>query len=134
QPERDLRFERREVVVDVARPGRRSEALHPGRAGSAEQEDPLIGPVGGFALREGLLAEAIVDVVQQRAVPRVEPRARRRTLAAVQPPAGHSELPELAMDRPPPGPGGRIGEVDVALPVTIGRGRAAGHRGALVTL
>src|SRR5258705_11402356 len=42
EPEGDLRVERGEVVVDIARPARCSEPLHPRRARTAEQQDALI--------------------------------------------------------------------------------------------
>ena len=63
EPERELGLEGREVVVDVARPARRSVALHPLRAGPAEEEHPLVGAIGRLAIRERLMAVAIVDVV-----------------------------------------------------------------------
>ena len=119
EPERDLRVERGEVVVDVARPARRAESLHPRRPRAAQQEDALVGPVRGLTTGEGLVAEAVVDVVQEGAITGVELRRRGRSLAAVEPPARHPERGELAVGRPPPGTDGRIGEVEIALALAI---------------
>src|SRR5207302_1612243 len=55
QAERELRLERREVVVDVAGPARRAEALHPRRARATQQEDARVGTIGRFAVRERLM-------------------------------------------------------------------------------
>ena len=108
QPERDLRFERREVVVDVARPARRPEPLHSRRAGPAEHEHALVGPVGGLALGEGLLAEAVVDIVQAACR---RPREAARA-GGPSPPSSHQPAdPELprAPDGPPTTTRGRPG-------------------------
>src|SRR5678816_1350361 len=64
EPEGDLRLERGKVVVDIARPARRSEPLHSRRARAAKQKDALIGAVGRLAVGECLVAEAIVDIVE----------------------------------------------------------------------
>src|SRR6185503_11200293 len=119
EPEGDLRLERGEVVADIARPARRSEPLHPRRARAAEQKDALIGAVGRLAVGECLVAEAVVDIVEQRAVAAVEPGRRRRTFAAVEPPAGNPELDQLSVGRPPPGADGRVGKVEVSLALAI---------------
>src|SRR5262249_40605590 len=110
----NLCFEGGEIVVDVARPARRPEPLHPGCSGSAEQEHALIRANGRLALGKRLLAHAVVDVVEERTAASVEARRSRRPLPAVEPPAGHAEPHELAMGGPPPGPGLRVGEVDVS--------------------
>src|SRR5262249_51099680 len=130
QAERDLRVQRREVVVDVARPRDGAEALHPGRARAAHQQHPLIGPCRGLALGERLVAEAIVDVVQPRAVTGGERGGGRRSLAAVEPPATDTETDQGAVRRPPPAAHLGVREIEVALALAI-VGRAGGL--ALVT-
>src|SRR5499427_2723685 len=121
QSQRQLSLQRGEVVVDVARPARGAEALHARRARAAEEEDALLRAVSRLALGEGLVPVAIVDVVEQEAVARVERRAGGRTLAAVQPPARHTQLDELAMSPPPPLAHRRVAEVEEALPLAVVR-------------
>jgi hypothetical protein len=65
------------------------------------------------------VAEAVVDIVEQRAVTAVELRRRRRTFAAVEPPARDPELDQLGVGRPPPGADGRVGKVEVSLALAI---------------
>ena len=106
-----------------------AEPLHARGPRAAEQEHALIGAVGGLALGEGLVAEAIVDVVQERAVAAVQGGLGRRSLAAVEPPAGDPEPDELddgptTTRRATAG----IGEVDVALPLAIVRARRRSPR------
>ena len=126
EPQGDLGFQRPEVVVDVTGPGRRAEALHAGGARAAEQEHPLLRTVSRLAGGERLVAEAIVDVVEEAAVAGAQGRRRGRALAAVQPPARHAEPDQLAMRRPPPGADRWVGEVEVALALAIvGAGPAA---------
>ena len=126
QSERDLRLQRRKVVVHVARPARGAEPLHPGGARAAEQEHAVIRPRGRLALGECLVTEAIVDVVQPPAVARGQLGRRRRSLAAVEPPAADAERDEPAVRRPPPVPRRRVGEVEVTLPLAVARDAAVG--------
>ena len=132
EPQRDLGLEGREVVVDVARPARRPVALHSRRAGPAEQEHPLVGAIGRLALRERLMAVAIVNVVEERPVARLKLRRRRRPLPAVEPPPGDPEPPQVLVRSPPPATHGRIGEVEVALAFAVRRGGAPAGGHALV--
>ena len=92
----------------------------------------LVRAVGRLALREALVAQAVVDVVEPRAVARVELRRRRRALATVEPPAADAEAHQIAVGGPPPRAHGRIGEVEVALALTVGRGRPRAGSHALV--
>jgi hypothetical protein len=86
---------------------------------AAEQEDALAGPVGRLSDSECLVAEPVVDVVEERAVTGVQLGRGGRSLAAVEPPARDAELGQLTVGRPPPGAHDRIGEVEVALALAI---------------
>src|SRR5262249_24325719 len=77
---------------------------------------------------------AIVGVVEQEAVARVERRAGGRTLAAVQPPARHTQLDELAMSAPPPLAHCRVAEVEEALPLAVVRASALRPRRSRIAL
>ena len=124
QPQRDLSVQRREVVVDVAGPGRRPEPLHSGGPGTAQEEGTLLGTRGRLAVGERLVTEAIVDVVQGGAASAGQRRGGRRSFAAVEPPAAHAEPDEVAMRRPPPRAHRRVREIEMALPLTIVRNAA----------
>src|SRR5262249_19150183 len=91
EPERHLCLERRKVVVDVAGPARGAEALHPGRPGATKEEHARSGARRRLALGKGLVAKAIVDVVQCDAVAGRELRRGRRAFPAVEPPAPGAE-------------------------------------------
>src|SRR6202007_251367 len=91
EPERELRLERGEVVVDVPRPAARAEALHAGGAGAAEQEHAVIRSRRALPRAERRGAEPVVEVMQQPPPPAVELGGRRRSLAAVEPPAADAE-------------------------------------------
>ncbi len=132
EPQRELRLERREIVVDVARPARRAEALHARRAGPAQEKHALIRAVGRLALRERLVAEAVVDVVEQRPVATVELGGGRRALAAVEPPARDAELPQMPVGGPPPPADLGPREVEVALALAVGGRGPAARADALV--
>src|SRR5215467_5293906 len=134
QSQRQLSFQRGEVVVDVARPARGAEALHARRARAAEEEDAAIRPVRGLSLGEGLVPVAIVDVVEQEPVACVELRAGGGALAAVQPPARHAQLDELAMGLPPPRAHRRVAEVEEALPLAVVRAPALRPRRPRIAL
>src|SRR5215467_14561975 len=134
QSQRQLSLERGEVVVDVARPARGAEALHARRARAAEEEDAAIRPVRGLSLGEGLVPVAIVDVVEQEPVACVELRAGGGALAAVQPPARHAQLDELAMGLPPPRAHRRVAEVEEALPLAVVRAPALRPRRPRIAL
>src|SRR5262249_9349161 len=111
-----------------------SEPLHARRARATEEEDALLRAVGRLALGESLVAEAIVDVVEQHAIARVELRAGGRPLAAVQPPARHTQLDERAMSPPPPLAHRRVAEVEEALPLAVVRAPALRRRRPRIAL
>jgi hypothetical protein len=102
------------------------EPLHAGVARAAEQEHALIRARGRFALGEGLVPEAVVDVVQQRAVSGGEGRGGGRALAAVEPPAPHTQSHQLPVGRPPPAPHDGIREVEMSLALPVVGGTAGG--------
>src|SRR5262249_28726990 len=134
QSQRQLSLQRGEVIVDVARPARGAEALHARRARAAEEEGAAIRPVAGLSPGAGLGPVAIVDVVEQDAVSRVERRAGGRTLATVQPPARHPQPDELAMSPPPPLAHRRVAEVEEALPFAVVRAPALRPRRPRIAL
>src|SRR5712692_11070921 len=96
EPQRDLRVERLEVVVDIARPARRPESLHPRRPRAAEQEDTLVGPVGRLSDGECLVAEPVV--ILWRSVP--SPAWSFAVAGGPSPPSSHQPAtPSLASSR-----------------------------------
>src|SRR5262249_34709487 len=120
--------------VDVARPGGCSEALHARCPRPAEEKDPLIGSVSGLALREGLVTQAIVDVVHRGSVCQMKPRAGWRSFAAVEPPPGHVEPEEMPVRVPPPDARGGIREIEESLALAIVGAPATGAARAGVAL
>src|SRR4029450_12325642 len=76
-----------------------------------EADDPRwVGTIRRLARGEGLVAEAVVDIVEQAAVAGAQGGRGRRAFAAIEPPAAHPEGDQLARRRPPPGTGRGVGE------------------------
>ena len=126
EPQGHLRLEGGEGGVDVPRPGGGAVALHPCTPGAAQHPGAPVRAVAGLALGEGLHPQQGVGVVQQAPRPSGQGRRRGGALGAVQPPAGHPQVDQPAVLRPPPLPRFGEGEVDRAL--ALSRSAAEGRR------
>ena len=86
-----------------------------GQVNAPNHPGPAVRPVAGLALGERREAVQVECVVQQQRVPSVHRGRAGRSLAAVQPPAGHPELNQMAMLLPPPFAGLGVRKVDEPL-------------------